>query len=183
MPAKKLVTREMILTAALKLLSEQGYGAVNIKQLSKELNCSTQPIYLSFSGMEELRQELVPLAVAEFEKYMKDGRTDSVICLYGMRYISFAKEEARLFRFLFMRPNAFAEIKQALLPMIECSMKDLMDTYRIGHDEADVLHDQLWMHAHGIASMIATNFCDWNMEKVERMLADCQHAFTQKYEA
>lgn len=183
MPAKKLVTREMILTAALKLLREQGYGAVNIKQLSKELNCSTQPIYLSFSGMEELRQELVPLAVAEFEKYMKSGSGDGTVCLYGMRYISFAKEEARLFCFLFMRPKAFAEIRQALLPMIECSVEDLMDTYRIDHEEADVLHDQLWMHAHGIASMIATNFCDWDMAKVERMLADCKRVFTQKYEA
>lgn len=34
MPAKKQITKEMILAAALKLLKEQGYHAVNIKQLS-----------------------------------------------------------------------------------------------------------------------------------------------------
>ena len=39
------------------------------------------------------------------------------------------------------------------------------------------------MHAHGIASMIATDFCDWNMEKVGRMLESCKHAFTKKYVA
>ena len=183
MPAKKQVPKERILTAALELLKTQGYEAVNIKQLANALNCSTQPIYLSFSGMEELRKELTPLAVTEFEKYMKSGSVDGTVCLYGMRYMSFAKEEPCLFRFLFMRPNAFVEIKQALLPMIERSIEKLMNTYHIAHNEADMLHDQLWMHAHGIASMIATNFCDWNMEKVERMLADCQHAFTQKYEA
>ena len=183
MPAKKQVTKAMILSAALNLLRKQGSDAVNIKQLANSLGCSTQPIYLSFSGMEELRQELVPLAVTEFEKYMKNGSGDGFVCLYGMRYMSFAKEEPCLFRFLFMRPNAFVEIKQALLPMIERSIEKLMNTYHIAHNEADMLHDQLWMHAHGIASMIATNFCDWNMEKVERMLADCQHAFTQKYEA
>lgn len=81
-----------------------------------------------------------------------------------------------------MRPNAFAEIKQALLPLIEHSVEKLMNTYRISHAEADILHDQLWMHAHGIAAMIATNFCNWNMEKVERMLADCKCSFTQNYE-
>ena len=133
--------------------------------------------------MEELRQELVPLAVTEFEKYMKNESRDGTVCLYGTRYISFAKEEARLFCFLFMRPNAFTEIRQALLPMIECSIEDLMDAYHISHEEADLLHDQLWMHAHGIASMIATNFCDWDMEKVEKMLTDCTRVFTQKYEA
>ena len=183
MPAKKLVTRDRILTAALNLLRDQGYEAVNIKGLAKELGCSTQPVYLSFSGMEELRRELVPMAVTEFEKYMKSESVDGTVCLYGMRYMSFAKEEPCLFRFLFMRPNAFVEIKQALLPMIEHSIEKLMNTYHIAHDEADMLHDQLWMHAHGIASMIATNFCDWDLAKVERMLADCQHAFTQKYEA
>ena len=183
MPAKKQITKDMILSAALKLLREQGYEAVNIKQISNALGCSTQPIYLSFSGMDELRRELIPLAVAEFERYMKVGSEDGVICLYGMRYIRFAKEEPCLFRFLFMRPNAFSEIKQALLAMIERSIEKLMASYHIGYEEADILHDQMWMHAHGIASMIATDFCNWDMAKVERMLAACKHAFTEKYEA
>ena len=82
-----------------------------------------------------------------------------------------------------MRPNAFAEIKQALLPMIEGAIAELMDTYHIDHKGADFLHDQLWMHTHGIASMIATNFCSWDMTKVERMLAECKRVFTQKFEA
>ena len=182
MPAKKQITKEMILAAALKLLKEQGYNAVNIKQLSKELGCSTQPIYLSFSGMEDLRNELLPLAVREFETYMKNKSSDGLIDLYDLNYIRFAKEEPRLFCFLFMRANAFSEIKQALVPVIECSVQKLMSTYHICHEEADVLHDQLWMHAHGIASMMATSFCDWNMKKVSMMLADCKRTFTEKYE-
>ncbi|HAY19400.1 MAG TPA: hypothetical protein DCY17_00955 [Clostridiales bacterium] len=39
---------------------------------------------------------------------MRDGGEDDSVCLYDMRYIRFAKEEPCLFRFLFMRPNAFA---------------------------------------------------------------------------
>lgn len=38
------------------------------------------------------------------------------------------------------------------------------------------------MHAHGIAAMIATDFCDWDMATVERMLDGCRRAFTQQYE-
>ncbi len=182
MPAKKQVTREMILNSALKLLREQGYEAVNIRQLAEALGCSTQPIYLSFSGMDELRAALIPLAVTEFENFMKSGSADGVIRLYDMSYIHFAKEEPRLFCFLFMREGAFAETKRSLLPMIETAMEDLMVAYRIGHEKADFLHDQLWMHTHGIASMIATAFCDWDMEKVARMLADCKDAFVKEYE-
>ena len=183
MPAKKKVTRDMILQAALKLLKEQGYEAVNIKRLAQELRCSTQPVYLSFSGMEDLRKELIPLAVGEFEGYMKNNSKGAVVNLFDMSYIRFAKEEPRLFCFLFMRSNAFSEIRQALFPIIEQSMKELMDQYSISQEEADLLHDRLWMQAHGIASMIATNFCDWDMDKVGKMLADCKQAFTGKCEA
>lgn len=183
MPAKKQITKDMILDAALKLLKEQGYDAVNIKQLSKELGCSTQPVYLSFSGMEDLRNELLPLAVEEFETYMKNKSKNGIINLYDINYIHFAVEEPRLFCFLFMRANAFSEIRQALIPVIEQSIDRLMTAYHISHEEADILHDQLWMHAHGIASMIATGFCEWNMEKAGRMLADCKNVFTEKYEA
>lgn len=183
MPAKKQVTKDMILRAALKLLKEQGYEAVNIKQLAKELDCSTQPVYLSFSGMDDLRNALIPMAVSEFEAYMKNNGGNDTARLYDMSYIHFAKEEPRLFCFLFMRPNAFSEIKQALLPIIEHSIDELMAAYHISREEADILHDQLWMHAHGIASMIATDFCDWNIEKVGMMLENCRCAFTKKYEA
>lgn len=59
MPAKKQVTREMILAAAVELLREGGSGAVQVKALAHKLNCSTQPIYLSFDSMEALHQGAV----------------------------------------------------------------------------------------------------------------------------
>lgn len=182
MPAKKQITKEMILQSALNLLKQNGMESVNIKALAKELNCSTQPVYLSFKSMDELRSELVPLAVKEFENTIKEQNKDGQIRLYDMEYIHFAKKEPKLFCFLFMRPNAFSEMKQMLLPVIENSISELMNTYKISHEEADFLHDHLWMHTHGIASMIATDFCDWNLEKVERMLTECRIAFTTKYE-
>lgn len=90
------------------------YFAERKRNAGKEMGCFTQPVHLSFSRMEELRQKLIPLAVAEFESYMKSGGENGAVCLYGMQYISFAREESRLFCFLFMRPNAFSEIKQTL---------------------------------------------------------------------
>lgn len=182
MPAKKQITKEMILQSALKLLKQSGLESVNIKALAKDLNCSTQPVYLSFKSMDELREELIPLAIEEFKNNIKTQSKDGQIRLYNMEYIHFAKKEPKLFCFLFMRPNAFSEMKQMLLPVIENSISELMNTYKISHEEADFLHDHLWMHTHGIASMIATDFCDWNLEKVERMLTECRIAFTTKYE-
>ena len=180
MPAKKQITKEMILKAALKLLKKQGLEAVTIKSLAKELKCSTQPVYLSFRGMDELREELIVLAINEFQERMKEKSKDHKIRLYDMEYIYFAKNEPQLFYFLFMRANAFDEIKQALFPIIEEAIQELMSIYSINHEQADLLHDHLWMHTHGIASMIATNFCDWKLEKAEQMIEECKKRFTKE---
>lgn len=182
MPAKKQVTKEMILSAALKLLREGGLEAVNVKALARKLNCSTQPIYLSFPGMDELRTELTTKAVAFFTQKLQ-SQDASAGELFGMAYIRFAMKEKELFRYLFMRPNALSEIREALAPMMERSIVELMAQYHITHREADYLHDQLWMHTHGIASMIATDFCVWDIGKIEDMLTECKACFTRKYEA
>lgn len=179
MPAKKQITKEMILSTALEMLRLGGMEAVNVKALAKQLNCSTQPIYLSFDNMDALRAELSSLAVDTFLKKMEcDGGTAN---LYGMAYIKFAHEEKALFRYLFMRQNAFSELREALAPIIDGSISQIMEQYHIEQEEAHHFHDQLWVHTHGIASMIATDFCDWNMDKVQKMLAECRQYLSRKY--
>jgi len=182
MPAKKKITKDMILSAALELLRTGGIEAVNVKALARKLNCSTQPVYLSFPGMDELRSELTVKAVEFFMQKMKSPDMASAD-LFGMPYIRFAMEEKVLFRYLFMRPNALSEIKEAMAPMMEHSISGLMAQYHLSHAKADYLHDQLWMYAHGIASMAATDFCTWNTRKIAKMLSDGKACFTREFEA
>lgn len=182
MPAKKQITKEKILETALQLLKEEGATAVNIKRLAKELKCSTQPVYLSFTGMDELRGALIPIALKEFEKIMSEQSADGQVNLYGIEYIYFAQNEPGLFRFLFMRARAFEEMKQLLYPIIERSIQEIMGKYQISYEDADRLHDHLWMHAHGIATMIVTDYCDWNLKKVKEMLKECRDALVKKFE-
>ena len=44
MPPKAKVTREMIIDAAFEIIRNTGIEAVNARTVSKELNCSTQPV-------------------------------------------------------------------------------------------------------------------------------------------
>lgn len=183
MPAKKQITKEMILGAALQILMEYGIKAINVKSVAARLHCSTQPIYLSFDHMDGLRQELIPAAVDKFTELMRQECGTEPVHLYGIEYVRFARQQPELFCFLFMRSQAFSEMKHVLLPIIERSVTVLMEQYHIDHDTADELHDQLWIHAHGIATMITTKYCDWDMDKAERMLDRCQKALTKGYEA
>ena len=71
MPAKKQITKDMILATAFEMLRTRGMDAVNVKSLAKQLNCSTQPIYLSFDSMDALRTILSSMAVDTFLQHIQ----------------------------------------------------------------------------------------------------------------
>lgn len=133
--------------------------------------------------MDALRKELIPTAVNKFVELMQKECGSTRVHLYGIEYICLVRQQPELFRFLFMRSQAFAEMKQVLLPIIDRTIDELMEQYHLDRAAADELHDQLWMHTHGIAAMIATDYCDWDMSKAQRMLNRCQKALVREYEA
>ena len=51
MPAKKVINKEKILRFALEMVENEGEKALSARALAARMGCSTQPIYLSFSGM------------------------------------------------------------------------------------------------------------------------------------
>ena len=51
MPAVKKVSKEKIIDAAVEVLRDGGFSAINARSVAKKLGCSTQPIYLSFQSM------------------------------------------------------------------------------------------------------------------------------------
>lgn len=50
--------KDRILKAAMDVLIRDGFSAVNIKSVAKELGCSTQPIAWQFGNMDNMRKAL-----------------------------------------------------------------------------------------------------------------------------
>ena len=58
----------MILERSFAMFCQEGMGAVNARSVAKALNCSTQPIFSYFSGMDDLKNALDQKARDEFEQ-------------------------------------------------------------------------------------------------------------------
>ena len=71
MARKTQISKAVILETALQMLIRDGYSAVNIKTLSKEIGCSTQPLVWHFDNMEGLRKALAEYAIAFANKKLK----------------------------------------------------------------------------------------------------------------
>jgi AcrR family transcriptional regulator len=56
---KKEFTAECILDGALQITKEEGFSNFGAREVAKKVNMSTQPIYLSFKNMDDLRSKLL----------------------------------------------------------------------------------------------------------------------------
>ena len=96
-----------------------------------------------------------------------------------MAYIGFAKEETELFKLLFMRERANDEASDAELlePMIEI----LTQSLGITKEKALLFHLEMWIFVHGIATMIATDYLQWNTENISNMMSDVYNGLKLHY--
>lgn len=147
---------------------------LNMRSLAARCGCSTQPLYLSFTGIEEIKSELNKRILTVYDRFMRDEIASARYPEYkaiGMGYIDFARKERELFKYLFMRDrttegggigeDAFDE--DAML---------LMKNYGLYEDDARRLHAEMWVFVHGIATMYATGYLDWDWQTVSMMLTD-----------
>ena len=174
MPPKFRFTREEIVHAALALTAEGGAKAVTARALAAKLGSSAKPIFGLFENMEELQDEVVRSAFELHRKYLEEYMAGSEYPPYkasGMAYIRFAKEERELFMLLFMHERSGAETEKRDIestPLIEM----LKEKLHLSDDEAHLFHLEMWVFVHGIASMLATSYLDFDEEQISRMLTD-----------
>ena len=100
-----------------------------------------------------------------------------------MAYIRFAREERELFKLLFMRDRSgetIEEKKDEIKPLLALIEKNL----GISEAAAYKFHLEMWVYVHGIASMIATSYLDWDDAMASEALSDAyqglRHRFTEK---
>ncbi len=102
MPAIKKISKEAIIDAAVDVLREGGAAAINARSVAKKLGCSTQPIYLSFQNMDDLKAAMTQRAIALHNQYVCTSNSDTQYSCYGMGFVKFAAEEKHLFRWLYL---------------------------------------------------------------------------------
>ena len=177
MPAPKKVTREDILVGALNTLRESGFASVNARSIAKKLGCSTQPIYLSFKNMDELKNELTKRAIQEHSSRVKVSMKEQNIqwsryCSYGMGLVRFAKEEKQLFRFLYLEEGQNGKQQDDIhIPQI---IRVIQEDYGYSEEIACQFHRDMTFYSFGIAVMV-------NKGSLEISIDDLAAAFHREF--
>ena len=183
MPPKFKFTRDEITNAALNVTRKNGISGLTARALAAELGCSVKPIFGLFKNMEEGGQEVFIASDLLYQNYLREDMAKGKYSPYkasGMAYIRFAKEERELFKLLFMRDRSREKIeenKEEIRPLMQLIQQNL----GISEDEAYLFHLEMWLYVHGIATMIATSYLDWDDEFISRVLTDAYMGLKYRY--
>ncbi len=171
-------TRDDVTNAAMSLLRREGVDALNARSLAREMGSSTQPIFRLFTGMDELRSEVIRLADEDFCARSLASMQDSdcpylAVC---MSYLRFARDEPQLFRLLFMRDrvsdgSAGREYDHSWgIPVIQQS-------FQLDRETAIDLYARTFFYVHGVAVCLATKYIACMDEAtMESLLRESLHA-------
>ena len=182
MPSKPKIPKETILQHALNMLIRDGYSALNIKSLAKEIGCSTQPISWHFGNMDGLRKELLEYALQYANSKMlspTEGMT--AFSNVGIGYINLAFDEPNLFRYLYMNNDSgyFAGGFDILVNGDENSemVEQIANHLKIPKENVSVFFQNTMIYTHGLASFIASGLIKATKEEVIEMMNNTAQSF------
>lgn len=170
MPPKAKITRNMVVNAAFEIARATGAENISARTVSKELNCSTQPVMYHFATIEELKKAAYEKADEYHTGYLLNfsRAREGVMLEIGLNYIRFAIEEPNLFRFLFQSGissgNGLLEIvdSEGLMPVLSAMQKE-MD---MSIEQVKEIFITLALLVHGYASLIANNSWKYDEELI-----------------
>ena len=169
MPKRPTTTRQDVIDGAFQLIREKGHEALSARNLASFLGCSTQPIMYQFPNMELLRDLVYQKADAFHSGYIL---ADGDLLEIGLRYIRFAEEEPRLFRFLF-QSGRFSGVGLGDLlraPALAGLLSAVSEEENLTPEAAAGFFEPLAAVVHGYASLIANNAMKYDPQAIRKAL-------------
>lgn len=183
MPPKVKFSREEIIAAALDIVREGGMTALTARSLAARLGSSAKPVFGLFENMQEVQKEVMLAANAEYQEFLYAEMMRGIYKPYkatGMAYIAFARKEKELFKLLFMRDRSDEQgdtRDESVADIIALISRNT----GLSEEEARLFHLEMWIFVHGIATMIVTNYLDWEEEHISRALTDAYEGLRTRW--
>ncbi len=183
MAHRTFFSREAIIETAFDLVRREGEKGLTIRNIAKELGCSTMPIYSSGLSIEEIEQEVKAKIWNMMQDYQGKPFTDNPLMNLSIGYVSFAQHEPNLFRFLSsdqpIVPNGSEA--QDMGSLFHSSYKDRPDAQEafamVPKDIQNPLALNCWIFTHGLASLVANGMLRFSDEKIRALLEEAGGAF------
>lgn len=156
MARKKEIDKQRILDAAYKLAVRGGIESLTARNIAKAINCSTQPIYLEFKNMQDLRNQVLARISDELKSNtLQQNFTGEPLIDLDLSYLYFAKEHVDLFRAMFVDGKFGNQmIVDTLMGLGIEKFKQQFDAEQYSDERLKHIVISNWIAATGLATLL-----------------------------
>jgi len=180
MARKETVTKTILLEAAFEMLKEEGIESVTARKLATKANCSTQPIFRIYTGMEDLYADLYSMAVNYFNEYVNAFPKSTVVPFVnlGQAFIGFAQKNPKIYQFVFLTSNRYGRSLYDLVNGDNGNVtREIQAATSQGASDPSNLFMKMWIFIQGAATMSLSGDYDLGDEETMLMLKDAYQSF------
>ncbi|WP_461213465.1 TetR/AcrR family transcriptional regulator [Lacticaseibacillus sp. GG6-2] len=178
MARRKSITETQILETAYQLVVEEGFKSFTARNIARHLNCSTQPIYLEFNSMGELKSAVMERIKTELTNQVSRRYTDDPIVDLGLAYIDFALENRMLYRAVFVEDHfGVAEMREFAFSTALKRFNDYAPAVKLDPQRRRDTLTGLWIVATGICNLMAPGFIELTRSQMTDILQAVVHDF------
>ncbi|RMC51559.1 TetR/AcrR family transcriptional regulator [Lactobacillus sp. ESL0228] len=172
MARKKEIGRKKILNIAYKLVVKDGMESLTARNIANAGHFSTQPLYLEFSGMDELRQEVLGKIADNLKNsILQKTYINEPLIDMDLSYIDFAKEHQNLFRAMFVDGKFGSKVISDTL--IDLGVEKFTEQYPETEYSDDKVKNVVianWITTMGIASLIVNEIAHFSQDQIVNVL-------------
>lgn len=155
------------------MVVKDGIESLTARNIAKAGHFSTQPLYLEFSSMDELRKEVLRKIADNLKNnILQKSYTGKPLIDMDLSYIDFAKEHENLFRAMFVDGKFGSKIISDTL--INLGIKKFKEQY----EDTDYSDEKIrniiianWITTIGIASLIVNEIASFSQTQIVNVLS------------
>ncbi|OYR89678.1 TetR family transcriptional regulator [Lactobacillus taiwanensis] len=172
MARKKKIDKQRILDAAYKLAVRGGIESLTARNIAKAVNCSTQPIYLEFKNMQDLRNQVLARISDELKSNtLQQNFTGEPLIDLDLSYLYFAKEHVDLFRAMFVDGKFGNQmIVDTLMGLGIEKFKQQFDAEQYSDERLKHIVISNWIAATGLATLLINKMVNFTQAQMISVL-------------
>ena len=169
---KKEIYKQRILDAAYKLAVRGGIESLTARNIAKAVNCSTQPIYLEFENMQDLRNQVLARISDELKSNtLQQNFTGEPLIDLDLSYLYFAKEHVDLFRAMFVDGKFGNQmIVDTLMGLGLEKFKQQFDAEQFSEERLNHIVISNWIAATGLATLLINKMANFTQAQMISVL-------------
>jgi AcrR family transcriptional regulator len=173
MPPKSIYYKSEIIDSCLKIVTKKGFKQLSAREVARELNSSTRPVYEHFQSMDELKKAALEKTISLLYDYVTRPHTKNAFLNIGVGYVMFARDHREYFKAIFLEDNDSSGIIDELLKKLDDEMVKVPDLQKLTRHERQALLRRSWIFTHGFAAMVFSGYIkNDNDTYIIKMLSD-----------